>query len=120
MLYNLLDNIDFSIEIAATVVGYIAVLVIIGGLIHGLVILVKHLLNPKQFPFTVVRLVVGQYLLLGLEFLIAKDILQSVLQPTISELTQLGILVLIRIVLNFFLEFDLVGKHKFLNNLFRK
>lgn len=67
-----------------------------------------------------VRLIVGQYLLLGLEFLIAKDILQSVLQPTISELAQLGILVLIRIVLNFFLEFDLVGKHKFLKHLFRK
>jgi len=43
-------------------------------------------------------------LLLGLEFLIASDILKTVLEPTLNELAILGGIVVLRTVLSVFLN----------------
>ena len=48
--------------------------------------------------------VFGTYLLLGLEFLIASDILKTVLEPTLNELAILGGIVVLRTVLSVFLN----------------
>ena len=50
------------------------------------------------------RAVFGTYLLLGLEFLIASDILKTVLEPTLNELAILGGIVVLRTVLSVFLN----------------
>lgn len=44
------------------------------------------------------------YLLLGLEFLIASDILKTVLEPTMNELIILGGIVVVRTILSVFLN----------------
>ena len=44
------------------------------------------------------------YLLLGLEFLIASDILKTVVDPTLDELAILGGVVIVRTVLSVFLN----------------
>jgi uncharacterized membrane protein len=54
-----------------------------------------------------VRYDVGYHLLLGLEFLIAADIVNTVVEPTLEELAILGGIVLIRLVLGFFLHREL-------------
>ena len=46
----------------------------------------------------------GSYLLLGLEFLIASDILKTVVDPTLDELAILGGVVVVRTVLSVFLN----------------
>ena len=46
----------------------------------------------------------ASYLLLGLEFLIASDILKTVLEPTLNELAILGGIVVLRTVLSVFLN----------------
>lgn len=46
----------------------------------------------------------GSYLLLGLEFLVAADIVYTLFHPSLEELAVLGSIVAIRTVLNFFLE----------------
>ena len=46
----------------------------------------------------------GTYLLLGLEFLIASDILKTVVDPTLDELAILGGVVVVRTVLSVFLN----------------
>lgn len=50
------------------------------------------------------RAAFGTYLLLGLEFLIASDILKTVLEPTLNELAILGGIVVLRTVLSVFLN----------------
>ena len=50
------------------------------------------------------RAVFGTYLLLGLEFLIASDILKTVLEPTMNELIILGGIVVVRTILSVFLN----------------
>lgn len=49
----------------------------------------------------------GYYLLLGMEFLVAADVIHTVLNPTLEELAILGAIVGIRVVLSFFLQKEL-------------
>jgi len=49
----------------------------------------------------------GMWLLLGLEFELAADIIRSVVSPSWADLGQLGAIAVIRTFLNYFLEKDL-------------
>jgi uncharacterized membrane protein len=49
----------------------------------------------------------GMWLLLGLEFELAADIISSVISPTWKDIGQLGAIAVIRTFLNYFLEKDL-------------
>ena len=49
----------------------------------------------------------GMWLLLGLEFELAADIVRSVISPSWLEIAQLGAIAVIRTFLNYFLEKDL-------------
>ncbi len=57
-----------------------------------------------QLPISGLRATFGTYLLLGLEFLIASDILKTVLEPTLNELAILGGIVVLRTILSVFLN----------------
>lgn len=50
------------------------------------------------------RATFGTYLLLGLEFLIVSDILKTVLEPGLNELTILGGIVMLHTILSIFLN----------------
>ena len=54
-----------------------------------------------------IRYRLGVYILLGLEFLVAADILETVFKPTLEQLTILGGIVVIRTGLNYFLNKEL-------------
>jgi len=58
-----------------------------------------------------VRHHLGSYILLGLEFLVAADIIKTVMDPTLKEVAILGAIVAIRTVLNFFLNKELTDNH---------
>jgi uncharacterized membrane protein len=49
----------------------------------------------------------GTWLLLGLEFALAADIVRSVISPTWEDIGRLGAIAVIRTFLNYFLEHDL-------------
>ena len=51
----------------------------------------------------------GMWLLLGLEFELAADIVASIVSPTWQDIGQLGAIAVIRTFLNYFLERDLEG-----------
>ena len=54
-----------------------------------------------------IRQDLGYYLLLGMEFLVAADIIHTILNPSLEELAILGSIVAIRVVLSFFLQKEL-------------
>ena len=49
----------------------------------------------------------ARWLLLGLEFMLAADIVRTAISPTWSELGQLALIAVVRTFLNYFLERDL-------------
>jgi uncharacterized membrane protein len=54
----------------------------------------------------------GVWLLLGLEFALAADIIGSVVSPTWQDIGELGAIAVIRTFLNYFLERDLENAEK--------
>lgn len=52
------------------------------------------------------------YILLGLEILIVADIIETVINPTVEEISILGATVLIRTVISFFLDREIAEKDK--------
>jgi uncharacterized membrane protein len=58
-------------------------------------------------PFAAVRLDLGRFLVLGLEFQLAADILRTAVSPSFTELAQLAAIAAIRTALNFFLGMEI-------------
>lgn len=54
-----------------------------------------------------IRIKLGSYLVLALEFFIAADIVRTIITPTWQSLGILGVIVVIRTVLSYFLTQDL-------------
>jgi len=54
----------------------------------------------------------GIWLLLGLQFALAADIVRSVISPSWNDIGQLAAIALIRTFLNYFLERDLAEAEK--------
>jgi len=61
---------------------------------------------------TRLRHVFGYYLLLGLEFLIAADIIETLMKPTLQDLAVLGSIMLIRAVISFSLKAELKSERQ--------
>ena len=54
----------------------------------------------------------GSYLLIGLEFLIAADVIQTIIHPTLQDIAILGAIVVIRTVIGFFLDREMAAPHR--------
>jgi uncharacterized membrane protein len=73
-------------------------------------ILVWRRTRDGRRAYNTLRRSIGAVLLLGLEVLVAADLVQTVsVEPTIESVTVLGIIVLIRTVLSFSLEVEIEG-----------
>jgi uncharacterized membrane protein len=96
-------------EFAAITVELAAAAIILYGAIEGLVAIVRALLlrTPKRGIRKEVWLRFGVWLLLGLEFELAADVIRTAISPTWTDLGQLAAIAVIRTFLNYFLEKDL-------------
>jgi uncharacterized membrane protein len=96
---------------AASGVEAAAVLLIAYGAIDAFANVIGHMLRGKSPAGWRKELFVrfGVWLLLGLQFALAADILRSIIAPTWNQIGQLGAIAAIRTFLNYFLEKDIEG-----------
>jgi uncharacterized membrane protein len=96
------------------VIGIIGIMVIVWGVFSGLIRFIqleiqklkgKNICKNRE----ILRQHLGSYLLLGLEFLIAADVIHTITKPSLKEIAILGSIVGIRTILNFFLNKELEG-----------
>ena len=103
VLAGILNYVSFGI-------GLIAFVIILWGVIRGIIELIKakslkHSTEKQRFDILgSVRYNLGYHLLIALEFLIAADIIRTIIKPTLEELGILGAIVAIRVVLSYFLH----------------
>jgi len=98
------------IEMAAKGIEALAVLVIVGGIVYGIVRYFLHTRLKVSGAYKRFKDRIGNSLLLGLEFLIAADIIRTVaLNPTLQSVAVLGVLVLIRTFLSWALVVEIEG-----------
>ena len=101
------------VELAALAIEIIAVAIIIGAIVYSLAhYLFRSIFDPEeegQYQKLKVRL--GKALLLGLEILVAADIIRTVaLEATLESVMVLGLLVLIRTFLSWALVVEIEGR----------
>ena len=101
-------------EYLVTAVGYLRLVVeAIGAAVIGYGVLattfryILTLIGVREDTNNEIRLYLGQYLVLGLEFQLGADILATAVAPTLDEVILLGAIATIRTVLNYFLSQEL-------------
>jgi uncharacterized membrane protein len=101
-------------ELAERLTETAAIVIVIYGVVEAFI----HLLGIMARPRTshgerkIVWRRFGVWLLLGLEFELAADIIGSIVSPTWQEIGELGAIAVIRTFLNYFLEKDLEHSDK--------
>ncbi|HKD47702.1 MAG TPA: DUF1622 domain-containing protein [Rhizomicrobium sp.] len=102
LLRQLAGSIARAIEVVAIIlIGYGAGEAFAGVLPH----LLRHVVEAGWRKALFVRF--GTWLILGLQFALAADIVRSVISPTWTDIGQLAAIAAIRTFLNYFLERDL-------------
>lgn len=77
---------------------FVALFRLLVGLRHGI-----GLMSPNLGNLSAARTILGTYILTGLEFMIASDIIHTVITREFTDLIFVGLLVLIRTAISFFL-----------------
>jgi len=105
MLHMAINAISFALNLIG------AAITIWGIIISLLEFLQKEIFNRKVEAVIqlneAIRLKLGSYLVLALEFFIAGDIVKTIITPTWQSLGILGAIVVIRTILSYFLTKDL-------------
>src|SRR5829696_8486584 len=106
-------------ESLVTAVGYLRLVVeAIGAAAGGFGVLattyrcVLSLVGGRDYANTEIRLYLGGYLALGLEFQLGADILSTAVAPTLDDVILLGAIATIRTALNFFLSQELARERQ--------
>ena len=98
------------IEYAALAIELFAVAIIVLAIVHGTL---HYLIRIKQQvgdAYQQLKAQLGKALLLGLEFLVAADIIRTVaLEPNLQNVLILGLLVIIRTFLSWSLVVEIEG-----------
>ena len=106
-----METIKIYINYIADIVEAIGVVTIFAGIVFSFFSFFFSKLSTEKRNYTHLRQMMGKSILLGLEILIAADIMATVVtDPTIMSVSVLAIIVLIRTVMSLSLEVELQGK----------
>jgi uncharacterized membrane protein len=96
-------------ELAQRLTEAAAIIIVVYGVIEAFIHLTWIMARPRAShgERKLVWRRFGVWLLLGLEFELAADIIGSIVSPTWEDVGQLGAIAVIRTFLNYFLEQDL-------------
>src|SRR4051794_2228413 len=98
------------IEGIGTAIDAIGVAVIAGGALLAVFVTIDRIRHDDDSGYEFFRRRLGRAILLGLEFLVAADIIRTVaVTPTVESIAVLGGIVLIRTFLSFSLQLEVTG-----------
>ncbi len=104
---------DFGsvIETAGAVIDVLGVAAIVVGVLFASIDAALRGLRGRSPVYTRFRRVLGRAILLGLELLVAADIIKTVaVTPTLESVAVLAVIVLIRTFLSWSLELEISGR----------
>ena len=102
---------------ASIAISVLGVLVIVLGVFAGVSRFLRSEILAMQGKNVAgirqrLRHALGYYLLLGLEFLIAADIIDTLMKPSVKDLIVLGTIVVIRTIISYSLNMELRSEHQ--------
>jgi uncharacterized membrane protein len=103
------EAIKDAVEAVVPVVEGIGAAVIVVGVVVTFAMWVLSELRVRPVAYEKVRLLLGRYLALGLEFALGADILATAVSPSWDDIGQLAAIAGIRTALNYFLARELAA-----------
>jgi len=102
------------IEAVSVVIELLAVAIIVMPVVAGLIWFLYAQAARRSTPsqaYQQYRALLGKWLLLGLEILVAADVIRTVaLEPTLTNVASLGLLVLVRTFLGWAIVVEVEGR----------
>jgi uncharacterized membrane protein len=99
-----------AIDLIGRSIDAVGVITIAGGLALATALAAGRLIRRESLVYRRYRQDIGRGILLGLELLIAADIIRTVaVSPTLESVAVLAGIVLVRMALSFVLEFEVSG-----------
>src|SRR5213078_2877792 len=106
-----MENFRHLMEIIGTAVDGVGVCIVAAGALVATARLLVHRAHNIGNYYSSYRQDIGRAILLGLEFLIAGDIIRTVVvAPTMQNVLVLGLIVLIRTFLSLSLQLEIEGR----------
>jgi len=100
-----------AITTAGQVIDVVGVIAIVVGVVYSLADAALRRIRRMGPVYSRFRRVLGRAILIGLELLVAADIIRTVaVTPTIESVSVLGLIVLIRTFLSWSLEVEISGR----------
>lgn len=87
-----------------------AAVIAFGAVFSFVRLVVRRARGAGPESFVLVRLDLGTYLALGLEFQLASDVLRTAVSPTFEQIGQLAAIAAIRTALNYFLSREIAAE----------
>jgi len=109
----MMNGIHGWIELSATVIEALAVAIICSAVLVGTIVYAAEILSRRanDGSYTNFRRRIGRALLLGLEILVAADVIRTVaLEPSLQNILILGLLIIIRTFLSWSLILEVEGR----------
>jgi uncharacterized membrane protein len=113
ILLSSVEQIFDQVASSLKLVGEIASVSIIGiGLAVALYLTVKTLVSRQKIQYDRLRLTLGRFLVIALEFQLAADIIGTAIAPSWEQIAQLAAIALIRTFLSYFLNREIKSEEK--------
>jgi uncharacterized membrane protein len=107
------DAVGDVVGVLVTIVEACGAFIIAAGALWSFVRFLSVAVRTRSMDsFVSVRLTLGRYLALGLEFQLAGDVLRTAIAPTFSEIGQLAAIAAIRTALNYFLAKEIAEERR--------
>lgn len=111
------QSIHSILVITQRTISFLGVLVILSGVLIALfryaqLFFIKHPHEKHDSEINHIRLLLGRRLILGLEFIVSADLIGTTTTPDYYALGILGAIVLIRTILSYSLNRELMGLSK--------
>ena len=100
-----------AVQLVGKTVDVAGVAVVVVGVTWATIVAAARLVQRRAEVYEQYRRLLGRSILLGLEFLVAADIIRTVaVDPTFASVGVLAIIVIIRTFLSFSLELEITGR----------
>jgi uncharacterized membrane protein len=98
------------VELSATGIELLGIAIIVIAFLYALILAAVRLGNRREDWFVRLKTFIGRALQLSLEFLIAADIIRTILvAPTRENILVLGMLIIVRTVLSWSIAVEIEG-----------
>ncbi len=112
-----MEDLKLIIEYLSKILETTGVVIIVVGSLFFIVKFLVNVIREKANSYGGLRQELGKTILLGLEILIAADIIHTVItDPELKQVFALGLIVLIRTFLSLSLQVELEGKFPWQKN----